>query len=276
MDHIHTNTPRLRTPRRGGFTLIELLVVIAIIAILAAMLLPALAKAKAAAQKTACMNDLKQIGLAMRMYIDEFNMYPPRITSGDYARWPAALYRYFRNTNMLVCPSESTLYNGKPGGNSNYGSTAYQDWQVDNAPCSYIMNGWGDQFPNYWSGGSYSGPSGNSCPVREAVIFRPAETVIIGERRHSDQNDYWMDILETENGGMNNLIFSVQHGRHGGTKPSPSNGSLYLYGDGGARYRKFGLDVFPINQWISTNEQDRRNGAIQISTLANSPGLGVD
>ena len=101
--------PRVPTARRGGFTLIELLVVIAIIGVLIGLLLPAVQAAREAARRMQCVNNLKQIGLALANYESAVGAFPPAYV-GDPQGGRG------RRTGSVIRTATSTRCRGSPGG----------------------------------------------------------------------------------------------------------------------------------------------------------------
>ncbi|MHB0999277.1 MAG: prepilin-type N-terminal cleavage/methylation domain-containing protein [Armatimonadota bacterium] len=103
-----TRVVSLNQRRYDGFTLIELLVVIAIIAILAAILFPVFAAAKEKARQTSCLSNLKQLGLAIQMYVTDNEGYPMSSSPSSVSprtRWADHIQPYVKNTSVFLCQS---------------------------------------------------------------------------------------------------------------------------------------------------------------------------
>lgn len=153
---------------RTGFTLIELLVVIAIIAILAAILFPVLTAAKETARLSTCANNMRQLGTAFSMYVDDSNgRYPAssKYTNPQFKlvpfqypgviTWDLVIYKYVKNINVFHCPDDAYPRPKIPG------------WNYKPYPRSYSMN---DQMYTENSPVGFSQGEMRPCPSRYILL----------------------------------------------------------------------------------------------------------
>jgi prepilin-type N-terminal cleavage/methylation domain-containing protein len=271
-------------PNSRGFTLIELLVVIAIIAILAAILFPVFAQARESARKATCLSNNKQLGLAVMMYVQDYDEgYPcmswdtPPLgivdTDSHDPKYPAAvtwmwkIMPYAKNRQILVCPSDPVRGkdpNGWTGYDAANPASCNDAWGIP-TPISYAasdeMFGYGGwQNPNGCFGDGSFIPSWGMSPKTMAAIPSPANTYMIADYGRELIESTWINNLKAAN---YTLVYNASAPSGGVTAdntepwhsriPNPQiyrhqMGSVIVYGDGHAKFKN-GRQIFAGDDW---------------------------
>jgi prepilin-type N-terminal cleavage/methylation domain-containing protein/prepilin-type processing-associated H-X9-DG protein len=217
---------------RRGFTLTELLVVVAVIALLAALLIPALSRSRDTAYRISCLHHVAQIQLAAEMYaLDNSGSLPPHDPA---TKWPTQVQNTIKDPSLLLCPSDSL---------EAWSAPTNQTSPFDAQPKSYVMNGFYDYFSNRLDSASMSLLDKGLlfAAMNEADIADPGNTIVFGEKATTN-NIYYLNVVE--NAGW--FVPVLDENRHGlGT----TGGSNYGMADGSVTFLKYASDTSPLNMW---------------------------
>ncbi len=163
-------------PSRRAFTLIELLVVIAIIAILAAILFPVFAQAREKARQTSCLSNMKQLGLGIVQYVQDYDeCYPIGVGQSPYggnpvAHWQQAVVPYVKSDGIFACPDDPDAGRPEPG----------KEWK--GLKTSYTGNG----YFTYLNDGTLASLFTADPVMTLAKIGRSADTILLAEKHSAD------------------------------------------------------------------------------------------
>ena len=230
MKNINSKTAQKRI---SAFTLIELLVVIAIIAILAAILFPVFARARENARRSSCSSNLKQIGLGMLQYVQDYDeFYPPFVIGGTNRGWAQNIQPYLKSSQIFQCPSEPTSYR--------------DNFANENA--FYTSDGSNDQtdyFYNKRIGSRYNGTV--NVGINMAALSNVSLSIMSGDYAPSLQNNSLLPKFVSAGTNGENCTGIIGDGTASNCGPEALDqtaakrhldGANYLFADGHVKFQK--------------------------------------